>query len=81
VGHVIADLSAPAQRREKAPVRSLGGARFEIEEAAPDEILWRCAEDFGRRIVEIGEAALGVGGPDEIVGRLDEIAIAVFAFE
>src|SRR5687767_12658251 len=59
----------------------MGGAGFEIEETAPDQILGREPENVVRGGVEVCEAALRVGCPDQVVGSFDEIAIAVFAFE
>jgi hypothetical protein len=32
-------------------------------------------------VVEKGEAALRIGRPDEVMGGLDQVAIAVFAFD
>ena len=81
VRHVVLDFAALAQRCEKAAVRDVRGARFEIEEAAADQVLGREPEDVVRGGVEVGEAALGVGGPDQVVRGFDEIAVAVLAFE
>ena len=81
VRHVILDFAAALQHGEEAPVRDVRVAGFEIEEAAADEVARRQAENVLRGGIQIGEAALRVGRPDEIVRRFHEVAVAVLAFE
>jgi len=80
-GHVMLDFAVALQRRQEAAVGDMGIAGLEIEEAAPDQVLGRDAEDRVGGGVEIGEAPEGVGCPDEVVRGLDQVAVAVLALQ
>ena len=79
--NVIADFAFSFQRCEKPAVRDVGCADLEIEETASHQVFRREAEDFVRRVVEIGEAALRIRRPDQVVRGLDQVAVAILALE
>ena len=80
-GHVMLDLTVALELREEPPIRHVRRPGLEVEEAAPDEVLRRNTEDHVGGGIEIGEAAEGIGGPDEVVRGLDQIAVAVLALQ
>ena len=79
--HVMLDLAVAFQCRQETAVGHVGVTGLEIKEAAPEQILGRKPEDCVGGRIEIGEAPERVGGPDEVVGGLDEIAVAVLALQ
>ena len=54
---------------------------LEAEEAAPDQVGRRQPENLVGGGVQVGEAALGVGLPDQVMRGLDEVAVAAFALD
>ncbi len=81
VREVVLHFAILAQRRQEAAVGHVLGAGFEIEEAAAEQVPGPQAEQIDAGVVQVGEAAQRIGRPDQVVGSLDQVAVARFAFQ
>jgi hypothetical protein len=67
VGHMVLYLAIAAQRRQEAAIGYVRTVGLEAEKAASDQVARRQPENFMGRGVEVGEASLGIGLPDQVV--------------
>ncbi len=81
VGEVIFHLAVAAQRGEEAPVGNMRRPRLEIEEAAADQVPLLQVENVDAAVVQVSEAAERIGGPDQVVRGLHQVAVTRLAFQ
>src|SRR5262249_5141694 len=78
---VVLDLAVAAQGGEEPAVGKMRGAGLGITEATAQQLVGRHSESVERAVVQVGEAALGVGGPDQVMRGFHQVAIAALALE
>ena len=57
------------------------GRASKSKKQCPNRSFGANSEDVQGAVVQIGEAALRIGGPDQVMRSLDQIAVAAFAFQ
>ena len=81
MGDVILYFALTAQSRQEAAVRHMRTVGLKAEKAASEQV-GRCqSENFVGGGIQVGEAAFGIGLPDQVMRSLDEVAIASFTFD